>query len=410
VDMIKVLIAGVQPEVKESIIDALANVEYITTTDGAESSDQVLDMLDQRHIDVVLVDAYISGNGYKLTESIVGMYPDVVVVIIERELKEDTMRAALFSGAKDVLVYPFAPAKLVDSIYRSYQAEKKRKMSLHARASKAKAGSRGQLITVFGTKGGIGKTFLATNLAVSLAQLNGERVALVDLDLDFGNAALALNIIPQFTIADVVNEMANLDQDLLESYLIPHRSGVKLLAANAEPQMTEFVNADHVGYILRLLKNTFDYVIVDMPARFYDPVDPALQEADMLLLLATPEVVTLRNIKSCLNTLSMLKYPSSKIQIVLNKVDPKADIKPKDVETTLNAKIYSSLLADYRQVSSSMNQGIPVVSLYPRSKISRGFHNLASKITDKKKAWKDKRDEVEEEDSTEGILQEVSNR
>ena len=406
-DMIKVLIAGVQPEVKESIIDALANVEYITTTDGAESSDQVLDMLDQRHIDVVLVDAYISGNGYKLTESIVGMYPDVVVVIIERELKEDTMRAALFSGAKDVLVYPFAPAKLVDSIYRSYQAEKKRKMSLHARASKAKAGSRGQLITVFGTKGGIGKTFLATNLAVSLAQLNGERVALVDLDLDFGNAALALNIIPQFTIADVVNEVANLDQDMMESYLIPHSSGIRLLAANAEPQMTEFVSAEHVKMILSLLQSAFDYVVVDMPARFYDPVEPALQNADILMLATTPEVVTLRNIKSCLNALAALKYPANKIKIILNKVDTRSDIKLKDVEATLNTKIYASLQADYRLVASSMNQGIPVVTMAPRSKISRGFNDLVSKISTTKEAWKVNEGKAEKFD--EEIFQEVSN-
>jgi len=406
-DMIKVLIAGAQQEEKESIIDALANVEYISTTDGADNPEQVLDILEEKHVDVVLVDAYISGNGYKLTETIVELYPDVAVIIIERDLKEDTMRAALFSGAKDVLIYPFAPAKLVDSIYRSYKLERKRRMSQHARDYKGKKESRGQLITVFGTKGGIGKTFVATNLAVSLAQHNSNRIALVDLDLDFGNAALALNIIPQFTISDVVNEMAGLDQDLLESYMIPHRSGVKILAANAEPQMTEFVNSDHVGYILRLLKNAFDYVIVDMPARFYDPVDPALQEADMLILIATPEVVTLRNIKSCLNTLAKLKYPAYKIRLLLNKVESHSDIKPKDVEATLNTIIYSSLPADYRLVYSSMNQGIPVVTLYPRSKLSRGFHDLSNKISNTQKAWKANAATAEE--AARDSLQEVIN-
>ena len=384
-DMIKVLVAGVKQEEKDSIIDALANVEYITTTDGADNKEQVLELLEQKHVDVVLVDAYISGNGYKLTEQIVELYPEVSVIIIERDLKEDTMRAALFSGAKDVLLYPFAPPKLVDSIYRSYQQERKRRISQHAKVYKPKETGHGQLITVFGTKGGIGKTCIATNLAVSLAQNKSKSVALVDLDLDFGNAALVLNIIPQFTISDVVNEIANLDQDLLESYMIPHRSGVKLLAANAEPQMTEFVNADHVGYILRLLKYAFDYIIVDMPARFYDPVDPALQEADMLLLVTTPEVVTLRNIKSCLNTLALLKYPANKIKVLLNKVESRSDIKERDVETTLNTRIYSSLPADYRLVSSSMNQGIPVVTLFPRSKVSRGIQELAKKIGNTKK-------------------------
>lgn len=379
-DIIKVLIAGVQKEEKEEIVEALSNVEYISATDGADTTEQVLEILEQKHVDVVLVDAYISGKGYKLAETIADLFPGIAVVIIERELKEDTMRAALFAGAKDVLIYPFTPAKLVDSIYRSYQTERKRQSSRQSRVGRGKTSGRGQIITVFGTKGGTGKTFVSTNLAVTLASANN-KVALVDLDLDFGNAALALNIIPRFTVADVVNEIGNIDHDLLESYLIPHRSGVKLLAANAEPQMTEFVHAEHVGLILKILQDIYDYVIVDMPARFYDPVDPALQAADMLLLVATPEVVTLRNIKSCLNTLSALNYPSAKIRVVLNKVDTGSDIKLRDVETTLNSKVFASLQAEYRQVCASMNQGIPMVELFPRSKISRSFNDLASSIS-----------------------------
>ena len=406
-NMIKVLVAGVRQEEKNSIIDALANVEYINTTDGAENTEQVIEILEQKHVDVVLVDAYISGNGYKLTEAIVEMFPGIAVIIIERELKEDTMRAALFSGAKDVLIHPFTPSKLVDSIYRSCQSERKKRLAQREKPFNQRKGNHGNLITVFGTKGGIGKTFISTNLAVALAQNNSGRVALVDLDLDFGNAALALNIIPQFTIADVVNEVANLDQDMMESYLIPHSSGIRLLAANAEPQMTEFVSAEHVAMILSLLQSAFDYVVVDMPARFYDPVEPALQNADILMLATTPEVVTLRNIKSCLNALAALKYPANKIKIILNKVDTRSDIKLKDVEATLNTKIYASLQADYRLVASSMNQGIPVVTMAPRSKISRGFNDLVSKISTTKEAWKVNEGKAEKFD--EEIFQEVSN-
>ncbi|MDW7740440.1 MAG: AAA family ATPase [Bacillota bacterium] len=389
-EKIKVLVAGVQGEERDSINEALANVEYISATDGANTAEDVLQVLDESHVDVVLVNAQISGNGYSLTEKIAEQFPGVAVVIMEYELKEETMRQALFSGAKDVLLYPFTPSKLVDSLYRSYQLERKKQAMHQGKPMMRKKANQGKMITVFGTKGGIGKTFVATNLAVSLAEYNGNRVALVDLDLDFGNAALALNIIPKFTISDVVNEIAHLDQDLLESYLIPHSSGVKLLAANAQPQMTEFVTAEHVSFILRLLQNAFDYVVVDMPARFYSPVDPALQEADLLLLITTPEVVALRNIKSCLNTFALLKYPPAKIKLLLNKVDSRDDIKLKDVEVTLNSKVFGALQADHRLVCSSMNQGIPVVTLYPRSKISRGFYDLAVQISGSEKSWKEK--------------------
>jgi pilus assembly protein CpaE len=400
-EMIKVLIVIDQQDKRDSIIDALSNVEYISLTDGAETAEQALEILKQRHVDVALVDAYIAGNGHKLTEKITELFPGVAVIIIERELREETMRAALFSGAKDVLLLPFTPSSLVNAIYRSHQAEKKKLSLQRGKPLDHRKASRGVLITVFGTKGGIGKTFVATNLAVALAQQNDSSVALVDLDLDFGNAALALNIIPRFAISDVVNEISHLDQELLESYLISHNSGVKLLAADAEPQVSEFVTAEHVGLILNTLLVAFDFVVVDMPARFYEPVEPALREADLLLLVTTPEVVTLRNIKACLNTLAHYKYPVAKIKMLLNKVDSHDEIKLRDVEATLNNRVFATLQAEYRLVASSMNQGIPIVSLFPRSKISRGFTELASRISGMGKKVKPKTGvvDINEEDS-----------
>ncbi len=348
----------------------------------AESAEEGLEELDGANPDVVLVSAFVPGDGYKLTEKIVKLYPDKAVIIVERELREETMRKAIFAGAKDVLIYPFTPSKLIDSVYRSFQVEQKKATIQRDRSPKERRKARhGQIITVFSTKGGVGKTFIAANLAVSLAQHTKEKVVLLDLDLDFGNAALALNIIPRYTISDVINEIRNLDQDLLESYLVPHRSGIKILPANATPQLAEFISADHIEIILKVLQSAFDYVVVDMPARFYGPVDPAFQFADLLLLVTTPEVATVRNVKAALVTLSELNYPKTKIKLLLNKADARGEIKPKDVETTMNHNLYGILHADYRLGSSSLNKGIPAVMLYPRAKVSRSFHELARKIS-----------------------------
>jgi pilus assembly protein CpaE len=365
-----------------TISDILSNVEYITLVGEAESAETALEAMDELYPDVILVGAYVPGDGYKLAEKIVKAAPEKAVIIVERELQEETMRKAIFAGAKDVLIYPFTPSKLVDSVYRSFQVEQKKQSIQRDRSPRERRKTRdGQILTVFSTKGGVGKTFIAANLAVALAQHTKGKVVLVDLDLDFGNAALALNIIPRYTISDVINEIRNLDQDLLESYLVPHRSGIMVLPANAQPQMTEFISADHVEIILKVLQSAFDYVVVDMPARFYSPVDPAFQYANALFLVTTPEVSTVRNVKAALVALNDLNYPKAKIKVLLNKADSKGEIKPKDVETTMNHDLYSVLVADHRLSSSSLNKGIPVVMLYPRAKISKNFEELARKIS-----------------------------
>ena len=383
-DRIKVMVVEDEFEDRSTIIEYLSNVEYINLVAEAESLEETIDLLEEGETpDVMLISALIPGDGYKLAEKIVADYPWISMIMVERELKEETMRKAIFAGAKDVLIFPFTPAKLVDAIYRSHQLEKKKQSLSREKPSGVKTRKKsrqGQVITVFSTKGGVGKTFVSTNLAVSLAQNTEDKVVLVDLDLDFGNTSLALNIMPRYTISDVINEIRNLDQDLVESYLIPHRSGIKLLAANAQPQMAEFINAEHIEIIIKVLQTAFDYVVIDMPARFYDPVDPAFHEADLLFMITTQDVATLRNLKASLAALNSLNFPKHKIKLLLNKAETRSEIKPKDVETTLNSEIYGILPADYKLVASSLNKGIPVVLLYPRAKISRSFQELARRI------------------------------
>jgi pilus assembly protein CpaE len=380
-ERIKVLVVEEDAEKRSNILEILSSVEYIQMAGEAETAEEALEVVEGLDPGVIVIGASVPGDGYKLAEKIAAAYPWIATILVETELLEETMRKAIFAGAKDVLIEPFTPAKLVDSIYRSYQLEKKKQvMQRDKTPALRKKPRQGQIVTVFSTKGGVGKTFVSTNLAVALAQHTGDAVVLVDLDLDFGNTALALNIVPRYTIHDVINEIRNLDQDLMESYLIPHRSGIKLLAANTQPQMAEFINAEHIGLILKVLQSAFDYVVVDMPARFYEPVDPALQEADLLLLITTQDVATIRNIKACLVALGSLNYPRHKIKLLLNRAESRSEIKSRDVETTLDQDLFGVLPAEYRLVSSSLNKGIPVVLLYPRAKVSRNFMKLARRI------------------------------
>lgn len=378
---IKVLIVKVLQKERTYIIDTLSNVEYIKIVGEADSIEETFKKLDEKHADVILIGAEVSGDGYKVAEKVNIEYPEVAVIIIEENFAEDTIHKALFAGAKDVLVYPFTPTKLVDTIYRSHELLKKKSVIHRENALKVKKqSSLGKVITIFSTKGGVGKTFIATNLAIALKKETGKRTVLVDLDLDFGNAALALNIMPKFTLSDVVDDIKNIDQDLIESYLLLHESGINILPANAKPQITEFINAEHIQVILRALQKIFDYIIIDMPARFYEPVNPAFVIADNLFIVTTPEVTSIRNIKSALNTLKDLNYPKSKIRIILNRADSRGLIKAKDVETTLNQDIYGSINFDYKTAITSLNEGIPVVEKNIKNGMGKEFMNLAKKI------------------------------
>lgn len=378
---IKVLIVEVLQEQRTNIIDILSNVEYIKVVGEADSLEETLQKLEYKTADVILMGANVSGNGYAATEKITSEYSEAAVVIIEENFKKDTVHKALFAGAKDVLIYPFTPAQLVDTIYKAHELLKKKSIIHKENTLRVKKQSHlGNVITLFSTKGGVGKTFIATNLAVALKKESGKRIVLVDLDLDFGNAALALNIAPKFTISDVVDDINNIDQDLIESYLISHESGIKILPANLKPQITEFINAEHIQVILKTLQKSFDYVIIDMPARFYETVGPAFVIADNLLVVTTPEISTIRNVKSALLTLGDLNYPKSKIKVILNRSDRRSLIKPKDIEATLNQNIYASINFDYKIALSSLNEGVTVVEKNTRSGMGKEFINVAKKI------------------------------
>jgi pilus assembly protein CpaE len=238
----------------------------------------------------------------------------------------------------------------------------------------------GQVITVFSTKGGVGRTFIATNLAIVLARRNKEeRAVLVDLDLENGNIALALNILPRYTVSDIVDDIRNINQEDIESYLTPHESGLWVLPANSHPMMNEFINSEHVDIIIRILQNTFDYVIIDMPGRFCETVNPAISSADYLLMIVTPEISAIRNIKAALISLNQLNYPKSKIKLVLNKAE-RNEIKFKDIASILNYNIFAMLTADHRRAVSTMNMGIPFVVKNPHSGLSKDINNMVKKM------------------------------
>ena len=364
-----------------NIVDTLKNVDYIQLAGDFIEEAPALELLGRSPMDILLMGSGRGGERYAFAEKVSTQYPGTGIIMMEEALLEETMHNALFAGAKDVLIKPIEPEKLMNAIYRIHQLqEKKVALQQETPQKKIRKSELGQVYTVFSTKGGVGKTFVSINLAASLAKHTEKRVVLVDLDLDFGNAALALNLYPKYTISDIVDDIRHIDSDLIESYLVPHESGIKVLPANIQQQMNEFINADHIRIIIEALRESFDYVIIDMPARFFETIMPALALADHLLVITTPEISSVRNIKALLVTLKDLNFPQSKIRIILNKEDSRGDIKQKDVEATLNKKVDATIGFDYRRVLSSLNRGVPLVYEYPKNSISKNIDKMRTKM------------------------------
>ncbi|WP_319466505.1 AAA family ATPase [uncultured Trichococcus sp.] len=366
---------------RQNIMGILKNIDYVNVIGDYTDEEAAWDSLERSSAEIMLLGAGVNGEGYSFAERLSAIHPELGIIMLENELLEETMHNALFSGAKDVLVKPLEPEKVAGAIYRIHQlSERKAALQNNSIHKKARKRDLGQVYTVFSTKGGVGKTFVSINLAASLAKKTDARVVLLDLDLDFGNAALALNLYPKFTISDVVDDIRNIDSDLIESYLMPHESGIKVLPANLQQQMNDYMNAEHIRIILESLRESFDYIVVDMPARFVDKVMPALALADTLLVVTTPEISSVRNVKALLATLMDLNFPQSKVKIILNKEQIRGDIKQKDIEVTLNKKVDAAIGFDYQKVLSSLNRGIPLVSEYPKNVVSKNIEKLCLRI------------------------------
>ncbi|HZD72793.1 MAG TPA: P-loop NTPase, partial [Actinomycetota bacterium] len=240
--------------------------------------------------------------------------PEVAVVLLRERESGQMLRSALRFGVRDVL----GASSDVESVRMSVVRAIELATSLRGRLAAGSAAARpeapgrrsGRVITVFSAKGGCGKTFLATNLAVALAA-GGSEVALVDLDLHFGDVAIVLQLFPTRTIQDAARDHG-LDAGALRSYLTPHHAGIWALAAPTEPPVADTVSASAVSTILTLLRSSFAYVVVDTPAAVTDQVLAAFDESDAIALLATLDVPSIKNLRLTMQTMERLRYPPSR--------------------------------------------------------------------------------------------------
>jgi len=306
--------------------------------------------------------------------------PDVSVLLIRRQESGELIRQALRVGVKDVLSSASDETAVRTAAARAIEIARTLRGRLGGGApTDAEGRSPGRITTVFSSKGGCGKTFLSTNLAVALSR-GGAEVALVDLDLHFGDVAIMLHLFPSHTIYDAAENPA-LDALSLKSFLTRHDSGIWTLVAPTEPTVADSINPGSIGNILKLLRTAFDYVVIDTPPAFSEPVLAAFDESDLLVMLATLDVPSIKNLRLTLQTMELLHFPKNRIRVVVNRADSKVGLRLPDVEKLLSSPVDATIPSS-RSVPLSVNKGSPIMLEEPKGPVADAIRRVAAQLTD----------------------------
>jgi pilus assembly protein CpaE len=238
----------------------------------------------------------------------------------------------------------------------------------------------GQITVVFSGKGGVGKSLIATNLASAIAAASGSEVGLIDLDLQFGDLGLLLNVRPSTSMSNVVDGYPDLDSEFLRSLMASGPGGIKLLAAPPSPELADLVEPEHVRALLHGLRGIFQNVVVDLGAHLDDRSLEAVQVADQILLVTDLELSTIKNARVALTLFDRLGISPARVFVVLNRSDVKTPVTPDQVEQHLKHPVSAQVPTDTSMVQESVRQAIPLVRLHPQAPLSRAVRDLVGQI------------------------------
>jgi pilus assembly protein CpaE len=303
--------------------------------------------------------------------------PHVGMVLLRRRIDVHLLGQALRAGVREV-VGPEDLGEVVAAARRLTEISRRRRTAERVTGS----GDRhGRVVTVFSAKGGCGKTTVATNLAAALAANGSTRVCLLDLDLEFGDVAIALQLVPERTLVDLVSMAGTIDEHGIRSVLTPAGPGIDAVLAPTGPGDAARIGADLVPELVRALRLMYDVVIIDTPPAVTEHVLAAFDLADVTVLLATLDVPAIKNLKVSLDTLDLLGYPRDSRVVVLNRADARVGLKLSDVEQTIGMPV-SLQIPSSGDVPAAINRGALIVREQPGHEVSRSLKDLASRIAD----------------------------
>lgn len=294
------------------------------------------------------------------------------VIVTESVSVELVNRAAQY-GIRQVMNINVGSEEFCSNINKIVRNERKFSQTINVERK-----MRSRVYAFFSGKGGVGKTTICTNTAVYLAT-QGKKTLLIDLDLQFGDADMALDIIPNETIVDLVRDTNGISIDNLTSCSSTHASGLSVLASPTSPELAEYVQSNHAKAIIDVARNYFEYIIIDCGCALTDPVITALESSDDIFVVNDVNILSLKRAKLCQNVLQQISQ-QDKIKLIINKNVKKNNVKISDFENLLNMEAYAVISNDLKTVNNSLNSGQSLITFKPRSVIAKDIVNFANKL------------------------------
>ena len=344
--------------------------------------------------DVILMDINMPDmDGIAATEKLSSEVPSAAVVMMSVQGEADYLRRSMLAGAREFLVKPFSSDELTASIRQVYTRErdKQTRMSAMPAASGSPGGSApaasddggqyGQIIAVFSPKGGVGRTTVAVNLAVAVATDLGKSVVLMDGSFQFGDVGVLLNLNPKNkSIADLVPELEAGELESIDTFVINHSAGIRVLLAPPSPEMAELITPSGVKKVLEALRKNHDFVIVDCTSWFNETTLSILDAADTVLTMLSLEITSIKNMRLFLEVADQLGYEQNKVKLVLNRADSSLGIRVSDVESSIGRKVDHTIVSDGRSVVYALNRGVPFFLSNREAQVSQDILRLAQAV------------------------------
>ena len=368
-DRIRTLVAvdaGVEAHSIQAMLEHAPGLEMVGVINGLEESWRTLQ--ETRPDLVIVACAGYSDRALYFIDSAVKQDHERPIVVLSTGSPNGFIRRVFESGADDLVTLPEEPERVAFALEKA--------MARRRGAAVASGVALSPMICVLGPKGGTGKTLVSTNLSVALA-MNGHKVTLVDLDLQFGDVGLALGIRPDKTIYDLARAAGSIDAEKVEDYLVTHESGARILLAPTRPDQASAITVDFLRDVFTALRASADYVIVDTPPGFTPEVIAAIDLSTNVCIVGMLDSLSLKNTKLGLETLELMGYDPGRIALVLNRADTRVGITHEDVEAIIGRSPQVFVPSD-RLIPVSVNDGVPIVLHDERSEPARAFRKLAA--------------------------------